>query len=446
MERERRLKSPQQLAGKPVFQSSSYPSDLSVSPRSSTMAKFEFTPHMETVSNLTGTVTSAVGAGLCFLVLLVIGAVWLHPESRPHLDRVSFRIVSLLLANMLFGISTAVVGTMTQDGVLCGFWIFVLQLTLQISNFLLFCIALNLQLVVVHRFNGQKLEKFYIIFSFVVSAVLVIPPYASDQYGWDPLEQDCWYKNDNASQRMTWQISTQIAWTTLTAIGVIITSFSVMLFILMHHVRTRRVFVSTKSVSRMESSSHVLHAISYKRIILRIALYPMASCFVNLLSLFTAIYSMKADGIHNQTDYHILLLSDSLWGIRPILYALLAASDPALMRGVKTLYRIVIRRHPHPSDSPTVREDTADEGQSNDPVAQIELATIHDSFGSEREEDKSPKQTESGLGLGNLIADDRETPSTFTLQLGDFPFRRCTNIQRREEILQRNQLDFNKRI
>lgn len=116
------------------------------------------------------------------------------------------------------------------------------------------------------------------------------------------------------------------------------------------------------------------------------------------------------------------------------------------MRGVKTLYRIVIRRHTHPSDSPTVREDTADEGQSNDPVAQIELATIHDSFGSEREEDKSPKQTESGLGLGNLIADDRETPSTFTLQLGDFPFRRCTTIQRREEILQRDQLDFNKRI
>lgn len=38
-------------------------------------------------------VPSAVGAGLCFLVLLVIAVVAIHPKSRSHLDRVSFRIV-----------------------------------------------------------------------------------------------------------------------------------------------------------------------------------------------------------------------------------------------------------------------------------------------------------------------------------------------------------------
>ncbi|KAE9400109.1 hypothetical protein BT96DRAFT_919660 [Gymnopus androsaceus JB14] len=401
------------------------------------MVEFKFTPHMETVSNLTWAVTSSIGACLCFLVLLVIGAVWLHPKSRPHLDRVSFR-------NLIFGISSAVGGTMTHDGFLCGFSIFILQFTLQISSFLLFCIALNLQLVVVNGFNGQNLEKFYIAFSFVMSAVLVIPPYAANQYGWDPLEQDCWYKNDNPRQRLAWQISTQMAWTALTAIGEIIASFSVMLFMLKHHVRTRRVFVSTQSVSRMESTSHVLHANSYKRIILRIALYPLASCFVNLLSIFTALHSTIADGIHNQTDYNILLLSDSLYGIRPILYALLAASDPALVRGVKTLYRTVIHGT-HPSDSITDKEHTADEGQSNGLVVHIELTTIHESFGPEHEEDRSPKQTELELGLGDSLAGDRETPSESTLQV--FPSRRhSTTIQRREEILRRDQLDFNKCI
>jgi len=45
----------------------------------------------------------------------------------------------------------------------------------------------------------------------------------------------------------------------------------------------------------------------------------------------------------------------------------------------QTLYQIIIHGHTHSSDSPTVREDTADKGQLNGRVAHIELATIHDS-------------------------------------------------------------------
>ncbi|KAF5371429.1 hypothetical protein D9757_010015 [Collybiopsis confluens] len=142
------------------------------------------TSKLTSQSNLLWGVTSAVGAGLCFLVLLAIVAVWWHPISRPSLDRVSFRVVTLaLVANMIFGIASAVGGMMTHDGFLCGFSVFVLQLTLQISSFLLLCVALNLQFVVVHGFNGRNLEKFYIIFSLGMSAVLAIPPYAANQYG-----------------------------------------------------------------------------------------------------------------------------------------------------------------------------------------------------------------------------------------------------------------------
>ena len=38
-------------------------------------------------------VTSAVGAVLCFLVLVVIAAMFTTRESRVHLDRVSFRLM-----------------------------------------------------------------------------------------------------------------------------------------------------------------------------------------------------------------------------------------------------------------------------------------------------------------------------------------------------------------
>ncbi|KIK63349.1 hypothetical protein GYMLUDRAFT_41075 [Collybiopsis luxurians FD-317 M1] len=335
---------------------------------------------MKSVSNLLWATTSSIGAGLCFLVLVAIGAVWWHPESRPCLDRVSFRIVTVaLIANMIFGIASAVGGMMTHEGFLCGFSIFVLQLMLQISSFLLFCIALNLQLVVLHGFNGRNMEKFYITFSLLLSAILVIPPYAANQYGWDPLERDCWYKNDNISQRLAWQVSTQMAWTALAAIAEIGMSSSVLLFVLKHHFRMNRVFVSSSS----SNSPQVIHSNSLRKIILRIVLYPIASCLVNLLTVVTALHSTISDGIHSQLDYNILLLSDTLYGGRPIVYAFLAASDPALVRGVKTLFQ-VLRGTYTPESS---IEKPSSQVSSNALVVHIELTTIRD---NEPAENSSP--------------------------------------------------------
>ncbi|KAJ3732725.1 hypothetical protein DFJ43DRAFT_1072590 [Lentinula guzmanii] len=407
-------------------------------------------------SNLLWAVTSAVGAGLCFLVLLAISAVWWHPTSRPHLDRVSFRIVMIaLFANMIFGIASAVGGTMTHGGFLCGFSIFVLQWTLQISSFLLFSIALNLQLVVVNGFNGQNMEKFYIIVSFVFATVLTVPPYAANQYGWDPLEQDCWYKNDNLGQRLAWQISTQMAWTAITALGEIIASTSVMLFMVKHHVRTRRVFLSTQSISRSSSNSpQVIHANSYKRIILRIALYPLASCFVNLLSIFTALHSTIADGIHNQTDYNILLLSDFLYGGRAIVYALLAASDPALIRGVKTLYRVIRGTHAPDTDSGKQYSTADNQGRSDGLVVHVELTAINEAYAHDLEE-RTPKQTELGfLGTTKDPQPHEESrPVNLTRASPNLPELHRTSrnfttldIQRREEALRKEEAAFNKQI
>lgn len=89
---------------------------------------FEFTPDKAAISNRLWAIPSAVGAGLCFLVLMIIVPVALHPASRSHLDRVSFRIVVYaLVANMIFGIASAVGGTETGPGFACSFSIFVLQ-------------------------------------------------------------------------------------------------------------------------------------------------------------------------------------------------------------------------------------------------------------------------------------------------------------------------------
>lgn len=298
---------------------------------------FEFTPDKAAISNRLWAIPSAVGAGLCFLVLMIIVPVALHPASRSHLDRVSFRIVVYaLVANMIFGIASAVGGTETGPGFACSFSIFVLQLTLQFSSCLLFTIALNLQLVVVHGFNGKKLEIYYLSISALISVVLTVPPYAAGQYGWDVLEQVCWYTNPNKHDRLIWQLTTQMGWTAITVVGEVVCSSVVLVFMVKHHARSRRFFVQT--VSETSSRPTLLHVNKHKHIILRIALYPAASCCVNLISVVTALHSTFSTGIHDRTDYNILLLSDLLYGGRAIVYALLAATDPALVRGVHTLF------------------------------------------------------------------------------------------------------------
>ncbi|KAJ7694824.1 hypothetical protein B0H17DRAFT_902867, partial [Mycena rosella] len=288
-------------------------------------------------------ITAMVGAAMCGAVLIVIGIVATNPVSRPHLDRVSFRIlVCALLANTVFGITNAIGGKFTGPTWACGFTIFLLQLTLEMSSFLLFSIALNLQLVVVHHINGQKMERFYIFGSIIISLCLTVPPYAAKQYGWDPLVEDCWYSNDNQKERLAWQIGTQLFWTLLTVAGEVITASTVVIYMVRHQLRNRKgITTVTSSRTRSRSGSvvgvndRVAHANVYRGIIFRIVLYPIASALINLTSVACVIHATQEDGVHNWTGYRVLLVSDFVYGGRAVLYALLAATDPALVRAAR---------------------------------------------------------------------------------------------------------------
>ncbi|KZV65579.1 hypothetical protein PENSPDRAFT_689741 [Peniophora sp. CONT] len=313
-----------------------------------------FTSEMAEISNQLWAVTSAVGAGLCFLVLVVIAAMYTHQGSRVHLDRVSFRLMLYsLLANTVFGIVSAIGGTLTGPSIGCGLSIFLLQLTLEMSSFLLFCIALNLQLVVVHGVRGKHLEKYYVAFSIVTALAITVPPYAAGQYGWDPLVKDCWYTNDNQQQRLAWQIGTQLIWTGLTVTGEVVTACTVTTYMLRVHFRQKNI-LSAATSSRSSGSTHPerksrlrsgssgsslkpmsIHANTYANVVIRIALYPFASCVINLTSIVCVIHATSTNGIQNGNDYRILLLSDFLYGGRAVVYALLAATDPALVRAVR---------------------------------------------------------------------------------------------------------------
>ncbi|THU90578.1 hypothetical protein K435DRAFT_841403, partial [Dendrothele bispora CBS 962.96] len=198
------------------------------------MGAFMFTEDMVQTSYKIWIITSIVGACICFIMLVVIGLVALRPVSRHHLDRVSFRIVVyVLLTNMVFGIvSTNLVYTGPSSGWRCGFTMWIFQLTLQLSSFLTFSIALNLQLVVVHRVNGQRMEKFYVIGSCLISLCITTPPYAAGQYGWNPLSHGCWYSSRNDNEHLSWEIGSQLLWLLFTALGETIASLVVFIYII----------------------------------------------------------------------------------------------------------------------------------------------------------------------------------------------------------------------
>ncbi|KAJ6486266.1 hypothetical protein DFH09DRAFT_390112 [Mycena vulgaris] len=324
---------------------------------------FVFTDNLVNISNQLWAITAMVGAALCGKVLVVIGIVAMNPVSRPHLDRVSFRIlVWALLANTVFGIANAVSAKFRGPTWACGFTIFLLQFTLEMSSFLLFSIALNLQLVVIHQINGQKMEKFYVFGSIIISLCLTVPPYAAKQYGWNPLAQDCWYSSENQKERLAWQIGTQLFWTLLTVAGEVSTASAVIIYIVRHQLRNRK-YLATGTGSRMRPRSgsavpvnnRVVDATVYRSVIFRIAIYPVVSAVINLTSVACVIHITQEDGVHNWTGYSVLLVSDFVYGGRAVLYALLAATDPGLVRAVRAFIQ----------------------SKKQDLPVQIELSTIH---------------------------------------------------------------------
>ncbi|KAF8215413.1 hypothetical protein K438DRAFT_776011 [Mycena galopus ATCC 62051] len=344
---------------------------------------FAWTPALVNLSNQLWEVTAIVGAALCGAVLIGIGILAMNPVSRPHLDRVSFRILVLALAaNTVFGVTNAIGGKFTGPTWTCGLDIWLLQLTLELSSFLLFSIALNLQLVVVHRVNGQQMEKWYIWGSIILALALTVPPYALKQYGWDPLIEECWYSNDDRKQRLGWQIGTQLFWSLLAVAGEIVCTTAVLVYIFKPQLRKNQIraagtgsrMTRPRSGSVVVVKNQVTHANAYRGVILRIVAYPVASALFNLISVVCAIHGTQNDGVHTWVDYRLLLLSDFTYGGRSILYALLTATDPALVRAAKAFFQHGRGLHPSPI-SGAQNTFRGRDSKANISV-QIELATI----------------------------------------------------------------------
>ncbi|ESK82468.1 hypothetical protein Moror_8552 [Moniliophthora roreri MCA 2997] len=267
----------------------------------------------------------------CSAVLILIAIVLIHPASRSLADRVSFRITTYAMVASM-GQCAAGVALFKVPKSQCAFPMWLSMFTWTLSAFLFFCIALNLQLVLVHGVNGQQMEKYYVGVSLLLAITLSVPPFAADQYGWDPLFDICWYRSSDISERLKWQIFSEYSRSILCVVCELV-SFSVVIWYLFR----RRIFLRARRQS--QSNSHDTVSVRHDlltKVVLRTALYPVVSLVVNIMTMSVSILA-NSSGSDAKTDYLMLLVGPIIWIIRIAVYSLLAVTDPSLLRGLRAI-------------------------------------------------------------------------------------------------------------
>ncbi|KAJ7779947.1 hypothetical protein B0H16DRAFT_1448380 [Mycena metata] len=300
------------------------------------------------------------GAGLTAVLLALYAYAAWYPVSGKHLDRVSFRLlVYALLANLIFGIVFLIVTLVPSPGWECGFYMF-------LSNA---SIYLTLpRLVLTFNLNGQRMEKYYIMGTALISSNPAdeIPPLIYAGISTDP------------ASRLRWFVGTQTFWLLFASFGEVVA----FLITVGHLVAYERLAKDLRF--RADAKSHETYSSSISRklrirdpvvrnIILRIGLYTLVSC---LLSISTSTLDLHGLIHAAPTELNLKLgLADiALFSARALIYGLLAATDPSFLRAMREL---------HPGSKNSSNLDSSSQGAAPcfSTVMELPLTTVESERG-----------------------------------------------------------------
>ncbi|KAJ7088771.1 hypothetical protein B0H15DRAFT_286056 [Mycena belliarum] len=311
----------------------------------------EFDNHIGTLSE------TLVITGICltFLVLCAFAYTALHSAAKHHLNRVSFRLLTCaLVANFVYGCCFVATASSTGPSVSCSLTVFLVNLTTLFSSGMCFCIALNLELVLVHGFSGKRLEKYYLLVTLAVCAICTIPPYAAGQLGWNEQSQACWFSSPDQRVLMRWIVGTHSFWVLSMAFGEAVAFLWIVRFFISYEDIQRRINsgstssggggTSTVRSERLPRSPMVQYRnpmAQYRNIILRVGLYPLVSCMLSLgtiIDLYLVVHEVSHP-TRTELSFRLSIASLCSYSSRPLIYAVLAAVDPAFIRAVREVRR-----------------------------------------------------------------------------------------------------------
>ncbi|KAJ6522367.1 hypothetical protein DFH09DRAFT_1191773 [Mycena vulgaris] len=281
------------------------------------------------------------GIVLSAIVLMAFAYTASQRRSRPHLHRVSFRLlVYALVSNFILGFTLIpmemlITGPISPAG--CTFAAFACNASLLFSACMYFCMALNLQLVLIHGVNGFMMEKYYVIGSSLVVGVCNITPLAAGgQLGfYDDL---CWFSNPDPVLRFRWLVGTQAFWLFLLASAELVCFVILMSYMLRRQMFMKRIRsdISTEMTALQHAAHSAAPILQFRAIVLRITLYPLLSCVLGFSG--TALDLYLAKHLENtELKVQLTVMDHCIFNARPLLYAVLAATDPSFLRAIAAL-------------------------------------------------------------------------------------------------------------
>ncbi|KAJ7029237.1 hypothetical protein C8F04DRAFT_1117047 [Mycena alexandri] len=279
-------------------------------------------------------------SGVVFISLILGACAWAawNLVSRPYLNRVSFRLlVYALVANLAYG--GCMIGVVELGpGAACSGVAFLIDVCLMFSAVMFFCVALNLQLVLVHGFNGQRMEKYYILAAVITSLGTSIPPYAAGRFGYWPGNETCWLNSLDPAVQLRWWIASQGLWMLLMSAGEVVTFFVIVGSVIMRHRTTSAISTGASSSSSFIAAPKPA-IVLYRKIIIRIGLYPLVSCFLSFTAGVLDLHVIL-DSAQTETNWRLSIVDLLVYSLRPMFYAVLAATDPSFIRALRTLLRL----------------------------------------------------------------------------------------------------------
>ncbi|KAJ6537673.1 hypothetical protein B0H19DRAFT_1270095 [Mycena capillaripes] len=159
------------------------------------------------------------------------------------------------------------------------------------------CLVLrnNLQLALVYGVNGNKMEKYYIFGAFCLLGVCTIPVLVANEFGWYDANGLCWLRDPTPELQLHWLIATQSVPMLVMSTVEVISFLSIITFMVMRIQRLRAdtSISSFESVTITFASSLPKHPIvQFCSMILRIALYPLLSCFLSTTACILDVQSV----------------------------------------------------------------------------------------------------------------------------------------------------------
>ncbi|KAJ7926254.1 hypothetical protein B0H13DRAFT_2313821 [Mycena leptocephala] len=306
-------------------------------------------PHLRQSIQDVKLAASITGVALSVSFLAAVAYLQWNSVSRPHLNRVSFRLLVPFLS-VVFGVRTLVSMNETSPG--CSFAAFLTLTAPFFSAYIFCCVALNLQLVLVYGVNGNKMEKYYLFGAAFLCGVCSIPIWAAGRLGWDAQDRICWVKDPTSKGQLDWLIGTQFVPLLVMSAVEVVSFVNLLIFMLLQVSKIQRLRAHTSesgsAIATLASMNPKHPIVQFRPIIIRIALYPLLSCFLSISMSVLGVYN----GVHTDLTNSYTTLRTFIYSFRPLLYVLLAATDPSFLRAVRS-----VRAQPLSQSTPLQRSE-----------------------------------------------------------------------------------------